>query len=60
MICLCNGVPRSKIVAAIDRGCTSLGKIFDATRAGCGPCGGTCQYKLRQLIEAKNSPKSSA
>ncbi|HMN69007.1 MAG TPA: (2Fe-2S)-binding protein [Bdellovibrionales bacterium] len=51
LVCLCNGVSQATIEAAIARGCDTLGKIFDATTAGCGPCGGTCQPKIRKMLE---------
>lgn len=50
-ICLCNGVTQSSIEAAITRGCDTLGKIFDATQAGVGACGGSCQPTLRKMLE---------
>jgi NAD(P)H-nitrite reductase large subunit len=52
MICLCNSVPKGSIESAIQRGCDSLGKLFDATMAGGGPCGGSCQPTLRAMIES--------
>jgi bacterioferritin-associated ferredoxin len=51
LICLCNSVPKSSIEAAIERGCNSLGKLFDATLAGVGACGGSCQPTLRNILE---------
>lgn len=50
-ICLCNSVSQAEIEGAIERGCSTLGKIFDATRAGVGACGGSCQPLLRKLLE---------
>ena len=40
IVCNCENVRRSKIVAAIDGGCSALGEIKKATRActGCGSC----------------------
>lgn len=52
LICLCNSVPQSEIEAAIARGCTTLGKIFDATAAGVGACGGSCQPILRKMLDS--------
>jgi bacterioferritin-associated ferredoxin len=52
LICLCNEVSQETVEAAITRGCNSLGKIFDATIAGCGACGGSCQPTLRKMLEA--------
>lgn len=51
MICLCNAISQAEIEAAIQRGCTSLGKIFDATTAGVGACGGSCQPILRKMLD---------
>lgn len=52
LICLCNGVSQARIEEAIASGCTSLGRIFDATTAGVGACGGSCQPTLRKMLEA--------
>lgn len=51
LICLCNSVPEAEIEAAIERGCTTLGKIFDATQAGVGACGGSCQPTLKKMLD---------
>jgi len=53
LVCLCNEVPRSAIDAAIDRGAVSLAAIYDATWAGCGPCGGTCQPDIARILIAR-------
>jgi bacterioferritin-associated ferredoxin len=50
LICLCNEVSQETIEAAIARGCNTLGKIFDATIAGCGACGGSCQPTIRKML----------
>jgi bacterioferritin-associated ferredoxin len=50
LICLCNAIPQADIEAAIARGCTTLGKIFDATTAGVGACGGSCQPILKKML----------
>jgi NAD(P)H-nitrite reductase large subunit len=52
LICLCNEVSQGTIEAAIERGCDTLGKIFDATIAGVGACGGSCQPTLRKMLES--------
>jgi bacterioferritin-associated ferredoxin len=52
LICLCNEVTQATVEDAIARGCDTLGKIFDATIAGCGACGGSCQPTLRKMLEA--------
>ena len=59
LVCFCNGVSREAIEDAIRRGCTTLGKIFDSTTAGCGPCGGSCQPELRKMLaeHLKNDPQ---
>jgi len=51
LICLCNAVSQGEIEAAIARGCDTLGKIFDATTAGVGACGGSCQPILKKMLE---------
>jgi NAD(P)H-nitrite reductase large subunit len=50
IICLCNGVSLGAVEEAIRRGCRSLGRIYDATTAGVGPCGGSCQPDLKRLL----------
>ncbi len=50
LVCLCNAVPRSRIDAAIADGACTLAQIFDATWAGCGPCGGTCQPAIAHIL----------
>lgn len=58
-VCYCNGITREVVEDAIRRGCTTLGKIFDSTTAGCGPCGGSCQPELRKMLDEylKKHPK---
>ncbi|MFZ4403190.1 MAG: (2Fe-2S)-binding protein [Pseudobdellovibrionaceae bacterium] len=51
LICRCNNVSRATIEQAIKDGCDSMNKIFDATTAGVGPCGGTCRRKMGPLLE---------
>jgi bacterioferritin-associated ferredoxin len=51
LICLCNEVSQETIEAAILRGCHRMGQIFDATRAGVGACGGSCQPTLKKMID---------
>jgi bacterioferritin-associated ferredoxin len=53
LVCICNEVPLSAIEAAIARGATSLAEVFDATFAGCGPCGGSCQERIAQLLRER-------
>ncbi|NJL24374.1 MAG: (2Fe-2S)-binding protein [Calothrix sp. SM1_5_4] len=52
LICLCNRVSQTRIETAIAGGCNALGKIFDATSAGVGPCGGSCQPILKKMLES--------
>lgn len=51
IICRCNNVDRATIEQAIRDGADSMNKIFDATSAGIGPCGGSCRRKLAPLLE---------
>lgn len=48
-VCYCNRVPKEPIEAAIRRGC-DLNRIFDATCAGVGACGGSCRPYLLKMI----------
>ncbi|MSQ82550.1 MAG: hypothetical protein EXR77_06485 [Myxococcales bacterium] len=50
VICCCNAVPLSEIERAIGQGACTLAQLFDATFAGCGPCGGSCQPELVQIL----------
>lgn len=51
IVCLCNSVPRDVIEDAIRNGADTLNKIFDATGAGVGPCGGSCRRKIGPMLE---------
>ncbi len=51
LICLCNEVTRGTIEAAIRNGADSMNKIFDATTAGVGPCGGSCRRKMQPMLD---------
>lgn len=52
IICRCNNISREVIEEAISTGgCDTLNKIFDATTAGVGPCGGSCRRKLKPLLD---------
>lgn len=55
LVCLCNQVPRSVIERAIDDGACTLAQIFDATWAGCGPCGGSCQPEIVHILTERLS-----
>lgn len=51
IVCFCNEIRLSEIVEALDNGASSLADIFDATWAGCGPCGGSCQPDLDAILQ---------
>jgi NAD(P)H-nitrite reductase large subunit len=51
IICRCNNVSRETIEKAITEGCDTMNKIFDATTAGIGPCGGSCRRKIKPLLD---------
>lgn len=62
IVCFCNEIRLSEIVGSLDAGATCLADIFDATWAGCGPCGGSCQPDLRAILEdylAEPAPPST-
>ena len=48
-VCNCNGVSKSKIIAAVDGGCRSLKAVCDATKAGTG-CG-SCIPQVQAVLE---------
>ncbi|GAB7190505.1 NADPH-nitrite reductase [Kineococcus sp. NUM-3379] len=48
-VCNCNGVTKGAIVDAVKGGCTSVGAVVDATRAGKG-CG-SCKTLVGQITE---------
>lgn len=50
-VCYCNRVPKEPIEAAIKRGCDTLAKVFDATNAGVGACGGSCRPYIQKMLE---------
>lgn len=60
VICFCNEIRLSAIVAAMDDGATTLAAVFDATWAGCGPCGGSCQPDLVALLQDYNDDADAA
>ncbi len=51
IVCRCNNVSRETIENAILEGCDTLNKIFDATTAGVGPCGGSCRKKIGPFLQ---------
>lgn len=50
-VCYCNRVAKEPIEAAIKRGCDTLAKVFDATTAGVGACGGSCRPYIQKMLE---------
>ncbi|WP_369133416.1 nitrite reductase large subunit NirB [Modestobacter sp. I12A-02662] len=48
-VCNCNGVSKQAICDTVAGGCTSLGGVMDATRAGKG-CG-SCKSLVKQIVE---------
>ena len=51
IICICNNVPKESVEKALARGCNTLPKIYDATTAGVGPCGGSCRPTIKKTLE---------
>lgn len=51
LVCSCNEVSRSTLHDAMQRGACSMAAIFDATWAGCGACGGTCQPRIAAMLQ---------
>lgn len=51
IVCLCNEITRAQIEDAIKTGCDTMGKIFDRTTAGVGPCGGSCRRYLEPMLD---------
>lgn len=56
-VCICKGIPRSTIKAAIQNGAATLEEVQKATGAGSGSCGGKrCTPKIQELLlELKES-----
>lgn len=52
IVCRCNQVNQETIERAIIRGCRDLNRIFDATSAGVGACGGSCRIYLARMLES--------
>ncbi len=51
-VCICKGIPRSKIKGAIQDGCTTLKEVQQATGAGSGSCSGRrCGPKIIEVLE---------
>lgn len=51
IICRCNNVTEETIKQAIIEGCDTLNKLFDATNAGVGPCGGSCRKVTGPIMD---------
>lgn len=51
-VCYCNKVSKEVIESAIRKGCDTLPRIFDATQAGVGACGGSCRPYLLRMLES--------
>lgn len=51
IICKCNNIDLETINKAFENGCDSLNKLFDATGAGVGPCGGSCRKITGPMLE---------
>lgn len=50
-VCICKGIPRSTIKAAILDGAETLEAVQKATGAGSGSCGGKrCTPKIQELL----------
>lgn len=55
-VCLCKGIPRSKIKEAIRNGANTLEKVQKATGAGSGNCkGNRCTPKILELLLKMNN-----
>jgi bacterioferritin-associated ferredoxin len=58
-LCYCNKVPEELVAAGIAEGrLKSPRDVYDQTSAGVGPCGGSCQGRIRQLLQSQH-PGSS-
>lgn len=54
VVCLCEGITRATLDAAIDLGCVTQNDLRSATRCGMGPCGGRlCEDVTSRLIAAR-------
>lgn len=51
IICRCNNITLETIQQAVIDGCDTLDKLFDATTAGVGPCGGSCRKVTGPILE---------
>ncbi|MCC7403699.1 MAG: (2Fe-2S)-binding protein [Bdellovibrionales bacterium] len=52
VVCRCNNVDQNTIEKAISRGCNTLNRVFDATKAGVGACGGSCRIYIAKMLES--------
>ena len=51
LICYCHEVPEKTVAEAIQRGCSKVDQVSDATTAGIGACGGTCRPNIQRMID---------
>ena len=55
-VCICKGIPRSTIKAAIKNGADTLEAVQKITGAGSGSCGGKrCTPKIQELLAEKEA-----
>lgn len=55
-VCICKGISRASIKAAIKNGAHSLEEVQKATGAGSGGCGGKrCTPKILELLSTKGA-----
>lgn len=51
-VCICKGIPRSRIKEAIRNGANNLEDVKKVTGAGSGSCGGKrCGPKIEELLK---------
>lgn len=54
VICICKGIPRSKICAAIENGCSTVTAVNQKTGSGSGGCNATrCGPVITELVKNK-------
>jgi bacterioferritin-associated ferredoxin len=60
-LCFCNKVPEETVIRGIAQGLLKTPQdVYDQTTAGVGPCGGSCQGRIRQLLRAQQSSQVPA
>ena len=56
ILCICRGIPRKRILEAINRGAATLAEVNRVTGSGSGDCKGErCGPKIEALLR-QNSP----